>query len=202
MKHIKRKFLVELLKNDINTQGLTFISSADQDYSKKINSVKATDYFSLIQLEDDKLIGCLLHKIQGQNLIFPIPDPTLIYFSSAQNNLNSIKEYKRNLVSNLNPVSDKPNKLSDSVIHDFYKYYGATTGYAIFLFTAIECFINQMIPDNFFFADVQTRKTETYSKQQIQEYLSFETKLKKVLPMATNKDFFKKNLFIPVELGI
>jgi hypothetical protein len=97
------------------------------------------------------------------------------------------------LIEKLNPVSQEMLLLSDSVIHDFYKFYGVTTGYAIFLFTAIECFINQMIPDNFFYVDKQTKKTETYNKQQIQEYLPFDIKLKTILNFATGKDFFKKD---------
>ncbi|MBI2270134.1 MAG: hypothetical protein HYU69_07215 [Bacteroidetes bacterium] len=74
-----------------------------------------------------------------------------------------------------------------------YNYYGLTSGFVIYLFTSIESFINQLIPDNYSFKKEQSKKTEIFNKSQIQEHLDFKTKITEVLPDVTKKNFFQKS---------
>lgn len=60
------------------------------------------------------------------------------------------------------------------------------------LFTSIECFVNDIIPTDYNYIIRDTKRTEIYNKTQIQEFIPFMEKLKKVLPDALGKDFFVK----------
>lgn len=81
------------------------------------------------------------------------------------------------------------NTLSESIINELYYYFGLTNGFVIFLFTAVEAFINRNIPDNYIYIVKKRNTTESYDKEQIQRYISFDDKFKKVLKEASSKDF-------------
>lgn len=131
-----------------------------------------------------------LEKLEGKEYIFPVPDPTLIYFNNAQGYLRVITERKKALLDKLNLDTTK---LSEPALNEVYSFFGATSGFIIFLFTSIESYINHLIPKGFEYSKTGTRKTETYNMKQIQEFLDFKTKIKDVLPLITGKDFFSKS---------
>ena len=148
---------------------------------------KRTGSIAYIRTEDDVVIGGFIHNVKGKRYIFPVPDPTLIYFNNAQLNIAAITKHKEELIKKV----DLEETLSEPALNEIYNFYGVTSGFVIFLFTSIESFINQLLPDDFEYRNKLRRKTEIYNKQQIQESLDFKTKLKHVLPQATNKDFFR-----------
>lgn len=189
MKHIKKRFYFTYKRDqlEVNEENAEFFDLEDGFDDKQLIGKKGTIAF--IQMEDDDdLIGGIVNNINGQNLIVPIPDPTLIYFHNAQLSLKDIKKEKGELIKKLNFSG----VMRESSINEIYTYFGRTSGFVIFLFTAIESFINQLIPDDFHFHNKLNRKTEIYNKKQIQENLDFKTKITKVLKSATGKDFFQK----------
>lgn len=127
-----------------------------------------------------------VHNINGRRLIIPIPDPTLIYFHQAQISVAQIEEYRNELIEKLDLASGD----SETAINEYYKFFGVSTGYVVFLFAALEAFINIIIPDGFEFKVIRDSRTEIYNKEQI-ELLDFKTKIDKVLLEATGKSFFK-----------
>lgn len=150
---------------------------------------KKDEFITFLKTSEDIVIAGCLHKYQGKDLILPIPDPTLIYFHNAQSYIKGIKEAKKKLIEKI----DFSTPLNETAINEIYDYYGKTSGFAIFLFTSIESFINQMLPDNYIYKVSIKKRTEVYNKQQIQFYLDFKTKISKVLEEITGKNFFKNS---------
>lgn len=189
MKHIKKKFLIESKKGniDLNQPGfevvdLTNSSELEQAVRKNKNSA------AFLQTDTGLVYGGFVHKVNGKHFVFPIPDPTLIYFNNAQLSVAQIKETKSRLLEKV----DFGKAVGEPALNEIYNFYGTTSGFVIFLFTSMESFINQLIPDDFIFSKSSTRKTEIYNKAQIQEYLDFKTKITEVLKKASGKDFFNK----------
>jgi hypothetical protein len=131
-----------------------------------------------------------LYQNNGENLIIPIPDLSLVYFDSAYN-LNKLRiEQKKKLNEKIKGIGKK--ELSENAINEIYRYYGYSSSCLIALFTAIESFINQIIPDDKNYEKDCGYKTEIYTKSQVQKKLTFEEKTRKVLPyFFNNNDFFK-----------
>jgi hypothetical protein len=109
---------------------------------------------------------------------FPEPDPTLIYFSSAQRFRREIDHFRNLLLPKINPDS----KVIEEFTHDFYHYYGAVSGTVIFLFSSIECFMNSLLEPEDIYIRKLSMKTEQYNFQQIQENISFGEKIKDLIP--------------------
>ncbi|RYH74633.1 hypothetical protein EVU94_06350 [Flavobacteriaceae bacterium 144Ye] len=189
MKHIKRRFFYQTNSNDpiFNEKKIEMIDLRANVEENILSDRKGEIAF--LELEDDTLIGGLVNKIDGINYLVPIPDPTLIYFNNAQMGLKRISEQRKILISKLNLSSEdkKP------PIHELYDFFGLSSGFVIYLFTAIESFINSMIKDDYNYIDRQKNKTIIYNKMQIQESLDFKTKIKVILKENTGKDFFKNN---------
>ena len=185
MKHIKKRFFFDYKKDELNlNEKNADFYKFDGKHEKTLIGKKGAIAF--LELDDDQFIGGIVSKVEGKNFIIPIPDPTLVYFHNAQMSLRSISDDRRELLKKLNFEG----KIPETSLNEIYNYFGRTSGFIIFLFTAMESFINQMIPDNFKYENELLRKTETYNKLQIQENLDFKTKITKVLKAITGKDFF------------
>ncbi|MFN7045225.1 MAG: hypothetical protein ACK4M1_08515 [Flavobacterium sp.] len=186
MKHIKKKYGFQLAVPEENVKAVsTRLEVTDK---KSIQQAKKSDIYATT--EDGYIIKCFLFQNNGENLIIPIPDLTLVYFDSAYN-LNKLRiEQQQNLNKKIRGIGKQD--LSEDAINEIYRYYGYSTSCLISLFTAIESFINHLIPDNKTYEKDCGYKTEIYTKSQIQKGLTFDEKTKKVLPYFFNKDFFKK----------
>tara|TARA_R110000850_G_scaffold18580_4_gene57037 strand:+ start:177995 stop:178771 length:777 start_codon:yes stop_codon:yes gene_type:complete len=188
MKHIKRKFLFhEYLKNHETLQNnMNFVTKEglDEGFLKS----KAKNNFTIIETDLNEKFFSFIYNNNGKHTIIPVPDFALVNFDFAYKlNLDRIKLKNEllELLSNLN----QQNEVSSTSAYDFY---GAATTCLICLFTSIECFINDIIPENYEYKIVNDRKTEIYNKSQIQYSISFNDKITKVLPNALNKNFFSK----------
>ena len=85
-------------------------------------------------------------------------------------------------------------EVAEEATNEIYHYYGHASNCIISLFTAMESFINHLIPDSEKFERVLKNRTEIYSKEQIQEHINFNDKLKTVLPyFFEGKNFFQKS---------
>ncbi len=184
MKHIKKRFLFESEQNLLDESNETFTTYDANDLKSPSSVFKGKEgYLTFIQREGGYTYGAFVHKIDGREYLFPIPDPTLIYFHNAQIHLEIIKRERKNLLTAL----DIEKGLSETGINQIFSFYGAVSNFVINLFTALESFINQRIPDDFNYVLVSKKSTISYNKKQIMESLQFDEKLKEVLPKATGK---------------
>ncbi|MBL7910693.1 MAG: hypothetical protein JNJ41_06550 [Bacteroidia bacterium] len=187
MKHIKRKFLSEISKSEFEklSEGKNVTSIPRGEKTPPLNPKFAKNHIGHLATESGILIQSFPIKVDGKLLMIPEPDPTLIYFSSAQNNYRLSKQYRVELLPKIDVQSD----ISEEIIHDFYNYFSSTCGSVIFLFTSLESFMNSLIKDDYFYRKEQNNRTEIYNKKQIEQHISFDEKIKKVIPQLTGIDF-------------
>ena len=187
MKHIRKKFLIqEEAKEQLDPVKFEIYEKLE-GFDQAILKKRKDDVAYLIT-EKGLKIGGFVHKLEGKYYVFPMPDLTLIYFHNAQKSLKEIKEARKTLLKCL----DVSQTVHEPALHEFYEFYGTTSGFIIYLFTSIESFINQLIPDDFVYKRKTNRNIELYNKKQIQEFLDFKTKITTVLFEATGNNFFHK----------
>ena len=98
-------------------------------------------------------------------ILFPAPNPIEFYLFSAQNNLNNIRILESIVAKDFSKVN---NLLLEEI------------QFCIFLVSALEAFINQMIPNDYEFED----KGLTIPKSEIERLWSIQDKLKVVIPQV------------------
>jgi hypothetical protein len=186
MKHIKRKFLFHeyLQQNDFQNSSLMKIdvNQVDQNFLKQ----NAKDNFAILTTDTGEKLFSFIYNDNGKHCMIPVPDFSLVNYNFAYTLNIERKEHRKKLVQNLAELTT-PNEVSNTYA---YNYQGAASSCIICLFTAIECFVNDLIPEKFEYKIITDRKTEIYNKQQIQISISFMDKLTKVLPLALGKSFF------------
>lgn len=185
MKHIKRKFLFHdfLQKNEgQETNQIVSLEEVNQDFLKK----NAKNNFAILTTDNDEKIFSFIYNDNGRHCMIPVPDFSLVNYNFAYTLNIERKELRKKLVKNLADLVT-PNEISNTYA---YNYQGNASSCVICLFTAIECFVNDLIPEKFIYEVISERKTEIYNKSQIQISISFMDKLTKVLPKALGKNFF------------
>jgi hypothetical protein len=185
MKHIKKKHLFQekgTLKNLENIAEV--IKTVDASIIKKSKNKD-----SFIETEDGDFIKTFVFNRKGIPAIIPIPDLTLVYYDSAYNLNVFRKEQEINL---FDKVLVKNEKLGEQAINEIYRYYGYSSSCIISLFTTLESFVNHIIPHDKPYVKTLKNKTETYDKNQIQNHIQFDEKIKDVLPFFFDgKNYFK-----------
>ena len=128
-------------------------------------------------------------KLQGKSAILGLPDLTLVYFDMAYSLNIERKLIETKLVQKITNWTN----VDEDATNEIYRYYGLASSCIIQQFTAIESFINFILPDNKVYQKVLNSKTEIYTKPQIQKAISFKEKVNEVLPFFySNKNYFKK----------
>lgn len=185
MKHIKKRFQFEIHLTDEAIQNM---ENVFEFFPVSSMATKRPQKGQECILLTEKNLGIKAFHINlnGVNHFVPEPDPILVYFHNAYTNFINIKEAKQKVLGALNQSN-----LDEDISIVLYSYFGYTNGYVIFLFTAIEAFINRFIPGDYKYNSVKNNRTEVYNRDQIQRYLSFDDKLNKVVPDISKKDFAK-----------
>jgi Fe-S cluster assembly scaffold protein SufB len=185
MKHIKRKFLFHdaLQKSDI-FGNLT--SYEKKDVNQEMLKKNSKNNFAILTTESGEKVFSFIYNDNGVHCMIPVPDFSLVNHNFAYTLNIERKEHRKKLVKNLADLNI-PNEMSNTFAYD---YQGCASSCIICLFTAIECFVNNLIPEDFKYEISSERKTEIYNKQQIQISISLMDKLTKVLPNALGKNFF------------
>jgi hypothetical protein len=185
MKHIKKSFLHQMSSEVFDVS----IESKPEWESVSIfdNETLKKNRGKIIYCQTEKKItyAGFVQKIGNDFCVFPVPDPTLVHFHSAQMNLIHAKEFKTKLIKGLKFEEIK----KDTPIHDLYNYYGHSTSVIINLFTSLEAFLNQQIPSDYIFKRKTGKCTEVFNYEQIFEYIDFKTKLTIIIPEITKKNF-------------
>lgn len=183
-KHILKKFLheTELTQDviDLMTESKLGIPLDDQVKIKSIPKGSTT----YLTTDDNKFFKAFTFRHNNQLKLIPEPDPILVYFNAAYLNYIQIKDKRNEIFQKLSGE-----KLNEIMIKELYDYFGITSGFVILLFTAIEALMNRCIPKDYTYSRVTARKTELFTKKQIEEYIPFDEKLKEVLADATKKNF-------------
>lgn len=187
MKHISKKYLNQrLLTTEEEEELKDVVIPYDRVNNLKFDSKTHVPY---IFTDKNYVIQAFEYRENGQRRLLPEPDQVLIYFNSAYNSLKQIKPMKESLLEKTLPGTP----INEGTENEIYNLFGYTSGFVMFLFSAIEAFMNRMIPDDFTYSMSNNRRTEVYDKEQIQKYLSFDTKYSDVLPKITQLDFKKKH---------
>ncbi len=185
MKHIKRKFLFhDFFQAKETLEHFEYYNpeEIDQKFLKK----NEKDQFTVLETNSGEKIFSFIFNDNGSRCMIPVPDFSLVNYNFAYSLNIQRKEHRKNLVKNLANL-DTPNEISNTFAYD---YQGTASSCIISLFTSIECFVNDIIPEDFKYEINSERKTEIYDKKQIQISITFMDKLTKVLPKALGKNFF------------
>jgi hypothetical protein len=189
MKHIKKKYsyqekITKELDNKIETKG----EKVDAQSKGFLKKSKEKDLF--IRTDEDYLIKAFAYKKGSELALIPIPDLSLVYFDSAYN-LNELRKEKE--IEFFTKRIVKEGKLGEDATNEIYRYYGYASSCVISMFTAMECFVNFILPeDKQYVKTIPKRRTEYYTKEQIQKVIPFDEKKNKVLPyFFDGKSFFK-----------
>lgn len=184
MKHIEKKFLFEDNIKDLTNHNHQQIplTELNNDLLKK----SSKDNYVIIETSKDKKILAFIHNNNGKHITVPVPDFTLVYYDFAYKLNISRKESIKTLFNQLSDI----NKFSEVNSNLVYEFYGYSTSCIVNLFTAIESFINSLLPSDIPYIKNLTNKTEIYTREQIQSQIQFLDKLKEVLPQFYGKNFF------------
>jgi len=186
-KHLKKKFLHQVELTD-EVKKITENSSLGLPIDRMKEIKKLPDgYTTFLMTEDNKFFKSFTFKHEGKLKFIPEPDPILVYFNAAYSNYKTLQTRREEI---LNILSKE--KMTEVMINELYDYFGASSSFIILLFTSIEALINRCIKTDYQYKKITSRKTELYSKSQIENYFPFEEKIKTILPDATGKNFSEK----------
>ncbi len=187
-KHIKKKFLHEI---EISEEISKLLKEKASGYSvTEMSQLKSIpkEMTPFLTTVDNKFFKAFAFKYQGRLKLIPEPDPILVYFNAAYMHFIQIEKKKTEIFDRLSEEA-----MTEVMIKELYDYFGTTSTFVILLFTALEALVNRCITLGFVYTKVTPKKNESYSKKQIERYLSFDEKIKIVLPEATRKDFSKQH---------
>jgi hypothetical protein len=185
MKQIKIRPLLVFNTPEGVFDNLNNSSTGIDDFTK--NKYKPENYhFGIAPLKSGRSTYVIPFKT-GELLQFGIcPDPIQIYFASAYNYFLSAEDYK-------SQFSIKFNNVPNSLIYPFIQNKFSSI---ILLHTALEAFINSVIPDSITYSkevkENNAKLTKELTKEQI-ERLGFSEKYKDVIKKVSRIDFFQTN---------
>lgn len=184
MKHFKKKYAIYLKKLPIKENAL--VSYVYRRGNDALKAVDKNEKLAFMKDTDGYHTLSIIYDNQGKQLTVPIPDLTLVYYDSAYMNNVQRKGFKNDLFENLSQTSE----ITEDVSHELYRYINYATTSIIMMFTAIESFMNKIIPDN---GEYQKSENKIYTKTEIERYSSFEDKILKVIPFFRKKYFKDKD---------
>lgn len=176
--HTKRKFVG-------NTKVDFKFSEIDgfYEHAKHTSEVDFEEYPKVfLQLEDQTIIQGFVHVVNGKPFMIPEPEPSILYFSNAENKLSDLLKNQSTLLKS-NLTTNNFQELS----HTFYDFFQISSDYIVNLFTSIEAYNNSLIPDDF---SIKIKRKH-FDKKQTQRSMGFLNKVKIAIPKIKNKSFHK-----------
>lgn len=186
-KHILKKFVFEV---QFTEEEMEKIKKETSSFPfEELPKIKKENFKlpTFVITDTNKILNCFPYKAAGRISLIPEPDPVLIFFNSAYLNYATIAETKKTILAKLLEPT-----LNEVIINDLYNYFGMTCGFVTFLFTALEAFMNQFIPDDYQHSKKGNKCIETYNKEEIQRHFTFKEKLL-VMAKISGKDFSETN---------
>lgn len=151
------------------------------DLNRFLKKVKSRGIIITKKIEDKQFVSLTLNSAANRKniLSFPEPDPVKLNFINANKNLEQAITFKNKLLQVKTSNSAEQFNL-------FLEYYQTASTGVVFLIASIEAFMNQWIPFG------KTIKIDDLVKNKKElEYLDFNTKITKLLPILTGKNFSK-----------
>lgn len=189
MKHIKKKYLFQKKLDEKMTQ---MLANKGEKIEKSSNDLirKSKEIDLFFTTDKDFLIKGFPFNYNGEIALIPIPDLSLVYFDSAY----QLNRDRLSMQVKLFDKLVKQTEIGEDATNEIYRYYGYASSCIISLFTAIESYINHIIPNEKPYIKELKNKTEYYTKEQVQKGLSFDNKVKEVLPyFFDGKNFFRNS---------
>ncbi len=181
MKHIKRKFF-SAKKLDFDRNQIP--DSEPVDLSEVNNIDESIGY---MLTEENYLIQAFPYSGFGSVFFVPEPHPVVLYFNGAQNFIKYISESRAKFFEAVG--NDNIQKTLDTI----YTFFSNITIGTTFLCNALEASINALIPKDYEYKRKKRQSTEVFNQYQIQRELSFEEKIKIVIPEITGRFFHVEN---------
>lgn len=185
MKHSKKKY-VKSQKIDEKLASII----RNQPAESNLGNIKFNELGQGIALTESNYLISTFKYVDKNNLAIYIPEPDLIvlYFDAGRAYSRHLKKEKENLFANV--------KHADLLLKHFYNYFSVASITVINLFNSLEAAINRAIPNDYIHLEkAKGKHGESFfqtDKEGIERDYSFEEKIKKILPKATNKDFAQK----------
>ena len=195
MKQLKKIEIRPL--TDFETLNLQVASKKHYDLTV-LDQTQTTDLLSKLYDIVAKTPGAIIASKQGDKtyvntqikgsrdknkiFTFPEPNPICIYYSSANRHLQQSYALKNKF------FSEEQHFAANYHYDNFIEYFQETSEGVTLLSTAIEGFINQLLPENLQLEIDGVAKT----KNEI-EWLDITTKLRQVVPSFTGTDFQQTN---------
>jgi len=185
VKHLKKKFFLKPSKPSDSVKNV-LDNAQDVEPEEYENITQNTpDLFGFIKTKEDELVQAFHYRSNNVNYFIPEPNPIVIYFETGRHYYKYTQPTREALFKEL----DKEDWNVYQVQTRIYNFYANGSSCVTFLFTALEAFINKLIPHDYTYSKVNNGETEIYDQVKIQRYLSFYEKVKLVLPDITNKAF-------------
>ena len=186
MKHLKKKFVSAKKVNDEVVEQFNNVT-VNEDAIIELSQNRFNGYYATVMTDNNQLIQAFNYTDSNTgNLYFiPEPNPIVIYFETGRHFLNDIENKKSLLFDELK----KPKPDAGLILNYTFAYFQVTSISITFFFNAVEAFINSLIPKDYSYKRELHSKTEIFDKLQIQRHLSFDEKIKKVIPNITGKSF-------------
>nr|WP_288837157.1 hypothetical protein [uncultured Flavobacterium sp.] len=126
-------------------------------------------------------------------------DKSIIYFSPNNISLSlslmkkSYKKSQKQLNKLLENRNEKLIKLSENDKDVLYEYFESITTSIIFAYIAVESFANAAIPEDYIYEKINDRKIkESWTKENIERWLSTSQKISEILPIVLKTDDIKE----------
>jgi hypothetical protein len=185
MKHLKKRFVLNFQFNPEQQKELNQVPDAREDF-RQLPASEKNEMNAFVFTEDGQIFQAFRYRANGKTIMIPEPNPVVIYFDSARNYSQQLKKYREKVFENARTFEEN----FVGVNGDFYWYFSLASSYAIFLFAALEAFVNKSIrPDFEYRRDIQDKKAEIFNCAQIQRHIEFLEKVKSVLPQVKGKNF-------------
>ncbi len=150
----------------------------EEEFKKK----NKDDYYIGL-MGNEEIVFCSKLEIRGLELWIPEPNPVLIYFSEAYRILEPILKTQ-------NELESIAKQLNGSTTIETYpyllKFFSQSSRIHVFLFSTVEAFINQSIPEEF---EYTTSKGKIKNKEYIQRYMKFNEKSTELMKAIFSKSF-------------
>lgn len=188
MKHIEKRFLPEYGPDQtVDLSSSTHV--VDMKDPTRLSIIKSNvGQQVIIETEKNYKIGGYIQNLEGHYCIIPVPDLTLVYFDSAQQQLKKIKDSIYALKAGYNLESI----INETSILLIYSFYRDVSSFVIFSFTALESFIHRLIPEDISFPHKTNKCLEIYNKKQLAG-MQFKILKNDVVTFATGLKFHERH---------
>ncbi|WGQ08945.1 hypothetical protein QG516_20750 [Pedobacter gandavensis] len=176
MKHIKKKFLGKVQLPKGGADSLNELKPATLPKHNDLDEMVAWGLS-----ENDEFISMFQLKDGNKTHLMPEPDLVICMFEMGRQNTLRIPELRKKLLASLHSTHD--------TFVSTNNFYAATSIAAISLINALESYINRIIPNDFKYEIETNKNTTIQNKKQLERNVSFEEKIKDVIPKALGKIF-------------